>query len=258
VKPLTLAPAAVMDAEFPPNTVRELIAICAPDKDDPRMTASVNFCHGFVEGAVIVEEANETHKGARKLFCLPSPRLPRGSELTNFIAWANQQPGRLDMPSIDGVFLPGGSLQQAESAIKKHSRGGGVSDAAGCCSDMSTTQQRALSGTAIGAGSGAIIGAKIAGNAGLGAGIGAAAGLAGGLIFNKVKQDQAASYNAGYQVGASRQPPNPPQQALPVIVALFADSDRPSRIAPDVTACRVRAAPRRSSAPDPKAASRRA
>ena len=103
--PSTLAPAAVTESEFPPNTVRELIAICAPDTDDPRMTASVNFCHGFVEGAVIVEQANEAQKGARKLFCLPSPRPPRGSELTNFIAWANQQPARLDMPSVDGVFV---------------------------------------------------------------------------------------------------------------------------------------------------------
>jgi len=51
------------------------------------------------------------------------------------------------------------------------------------CADMTPTQQRALSGTAIGAGGGAIIGA-IAGNAGLGAGIGAAAGLAGGLIYD--------------------------------------------------------------------------
>ena len=78
------------------------------------------------------------------------------------------------------------------------------------CADMNPTQQRALSGTAIGAGGGAIIGA-IAGNAGLGAGIGAVAGLAGGLIYNKVKEDQAASYSTGYQAGATRQPPNPPQ-----------------------------------------------
>ena len=106
VTPLTLAPAAVVtDAQFPPNTVRDLIAICAPAPDDPRMTASVNFCHGFVEGAVIVEEANEARKGVPKLFCLPSPRPPRGSELENFTIWANQQPGRLDMPSIDGVFV---------------------------------------------------------------------------------------------------------------------------------------------------------
>ena len=101
----TLAPAAVTESQFPPNTVRDLIAICSADKDDPRMTAAVNFCHGFVEGAVIVEEANESHKGARKLFCLPSPRPPRGSELTNFTAWANEQLARLDMPSIDGIFI---------------------------------------------------------------------------------------------------------------------------------------------------------
>jgi uncharacterized protein YcfJ len=78
------------------------------------------------------------------------------------------------------------------------------------CADMTQTQQRALSGTAIGAGGGAIIGA-IAGNAGLGAGIGAAAGLAGGLIYDKVKKDQAASYSVGYQAGARREPSSPPQ-----------------------------------------------
>src|SRR5215831_13090969 len=75
------APAAVTESQFPPTTVRDLIAICSADNDDPRMTAAVNFCHGFVEGAVIVEEANESHKGARKLFCLPTPRPPRGTEL---------------------------------------------------------------------------------------------------------------------------------------------------------------------------------
>jgi hypothetical protein len=68
------------------------------------------------------------------------------------------------------------------------------------CAEMTPTQQRALSGTAMGAG-----------NAGLGAGIGAVAGLAGGLIYDKVKKDQAASYSSGYQAGANRQPPSPPQ-----------------------------------------------
>jgi uncharacterized protein YcfJ len=61
---------------------------------------------------------------------------------------------------------------------------------------MNPTQQRALSGTAIGAGGGAIIGA-IAGNAGLGAGIAAAARFAGGLIYDQVKRGQASSCQAG-------------------------------------------------------------
>jgi hypothetical protein len=101
----TTASAAVTDSNFPPRTVRDLIAICAPDQNDPMMTAAVNFCHGFVEGAVIVEEAHEAQKGARKLFCLPNPRPPRGSELSSFIAWANEQPERLNMPAIDGAFI---------------------------------------------------------------------------------------------------------------------------------------------------------
>jgi hypothetical protein len=101
----TAASATVTQADFPPNTVRDLIAICAPDQNDPMLTAAVNFCHGFAEGAVIVEEAHEAQRGARKLFCLPSPRPPRGSELSSFITWANEQPARLDMPAIDGMFI---------------------------------------------------------------------------------------------------------------------------------------------------------
>jgi hypothetical protein len=110
------------------------------------------------------------------------------------------------------ISLPGGGrLQQAEGAMRRLILVAAVTAVplAGCA-DMTTTQQRALSGTAIGAGGGAIIGA-IAGNAGLGAGIGAAAGLAGGLIFDKVKKDQAASYSAGYQAGATGQMSAPPR-----------------------------------------------
>jgi Rap1a immunity proteins len=101
----TSAAAAVTESEFPPRTVRDLIAICAPEPSDPMMTAAVNFCHGYAEGAVDVEEAHEAQRGARKLFCLPSPPPPRGSELTSFITWANEQPARLDMPAIDGMFI---------------------------------------------------------------------------------------------------------------------------------------------------------
>ena len=57
------------------------------------------------------------------------------------------------------------------------------------CADMTPTHQRALSGTAIGAGGGAVIGA-MAGNAGLGAGIGAGAGLLGGLLVDRSRQAQ--------------------------------------------------------------------
>lgn len=71
------------------------------------------------------------------------------------------------------------------------------------CSDMTSTQQRALSGTAGGAAGGALIGA-IAGNAGLGAAIGAGAGLAGGMLYDYHKKTEASAYQQGVQEGQSR------------------------------------------------------
>ena len=68
------------------------------------------------------------------------------------------------------------------------------------CSNMSPTEQRALSGTAIGTAGGAVLGA-IGGNAALGAVAGGVAGLAGGLIYDQVKKNEQNSYNQGYAAG---------------------------------------------------------
>jgi uncharacterized membrane protein len=68
------------------------------------------------------------------------------------------------------------------------------------CSDMSATQQRALSGTAAGAAGGTLVGA-IAGNAGMGAAIGAGAGLAGGMIYDYHRKTEEAAYQRGLEEG---------------------------------------------------------
>jgi hypothetical protein len=68
------------------------------------------------------------------------------------------------------------------------------------CAGMSDTQQRAVTGTGIGAAGGAVIGA-MAGNAGLGAAVGAGAGLVGGLLVDRVKKDEQAAYQSGYTAG---------------------------------------------------------
>jgi hypothetical protein len=57
------------------------------------------------------------------------------------------------------------------------------------CSGMSYTEQRVLSGGAIGAGSGALIGAA-AGAPGTGAAIGAGAGLLGGYLYDQYEKSQ--------------------------------------------------------------------
>jgi hypothetical protein len=68
------------------------------------------------------------------------------------------------------------------------------------CSGMTTTQQRTLSGGAIGAAGGAVIGA-MAGNAGLGAAAGAGAGLLGGYAYDRYEKTKEAEYQKGYQAG---------------------------------------------------------
>ncbi len=71
------------------------------------------------------------------------------------------------------------------------------------CSDMSATQQRALTGTAGGAAAGTLVGA-IAGNAGMGAAIGAGVGLAGGMLYDYHKKTEDRAYQRGVQQGRTQ------------------------------------------------------
>lgn len=68
------------------------------------------------------------------------------------------------------------------------------------CSDMTTTQQRTLSGAAVGTAGGALIGA-LGGNTALGAAIGAAAGATGGYIWDQHKQAEDRAYQRGVEQG---------------------------------------------------------
>lgn len=70
----------------------------------------------------------------------------------------------------------------------------------GGCAGLTETQQRTLSGAAIGAAGGTLVGA-IAGNAGMGAAIGTAAGATGGFLYGKHKESEKAAYDRGYQEG---------------------------------------------------------
>ena len=57
------------------------------------------------------------------------------------------------------------------------------------CAGMSTTEQRVLSGTAIGAGGGALVG-WAAGSPAVGAAVGAGAGALGGLIYDQFEKSR--------------------------------------------------------------------
>jgi len=76
--------------------------------------------------------------------------------------------------------------------------------ALGGCAGMSQTEQRTLSGGAMGAAGGAIIGA-LAGSAGLGAAIGGAVGAGGGYLYGKHKESEEKAYQDGYNAGRQSQ-----------------------------------------------------
>ncbi|HUC16562.1 MAG TPA: Rap1a/Tai family immunity protein [Acetobacteraceae bacterium] len=96
--------AAVTASSFPPKTVRDLLSLCMAPKSDPMMMAEAGFCHGYVEGAVVVEMAHERQKNAHVMFCIPSPPPNHSQVMASFAAWADAQPARLDQPAIDGLF----------------------------------------------------------------------------------------------------------------------------------------------------------
>jgi Glycine-zipper domain len=81
---------------------------------------------------------------------------------------------------------------------------------AASCADLNPTQQRALTGTAAGAGIGAVAGA-IGGNAGLGAAVGAGAGLLGGLLVDRQKQAEDRAFQQGVAAGRRGAPNTSPQ-----------------------------------------------
>jgi osmotically inducible lipoprotein OsmB len=58
------------------------------------------------------------------------------------------------------------------------------------CADMSTTQQRTLSGAAIGTAAGYALGAMTGMSKGTGLAVGAAAGAASGYIYDKYKENE--------------------------------------------------------------------
>ena len=69
------------------------------------------------------------------------------------------------------------------------------------CSGMSDTQQRTLSGGAIGAAAGAGIVAIAGANPIWGALGGAVVGAAGGYVYDQYEKSKQAEYNSGYQAG---------------------------------------------------------
>ena len=98
---LSLPAQAQRDVVLQARTAGELAELCAANPKDPERSAKINFCHGFAQGAITVEQRRTEGK---KLFCFPSPVPTRTATMGAFVTWVRASPERRTQPAIEGLF----------------------------------------------------------------------------------------------------------------------------------------------------------
>jgi hypothetical protein len=96
---------AVTQDNFPPKTTRDLVALCTADRTDPLGIAALNFCHGYVRGAI---DLQETYAAAERrpvrFFCLPTPPPSFDEGQKRLPQWAASHQDQMSAAPIDGLF----------------------------------------------------------------------------------------------------------------------------------------------------------
>jgi Ssp1 endopeptidase immunity protein Rap1a len=95
---------AATEANFDAKTTADLVALCSAMPDNGMGTAALNFCQGYIQGAVTVEMLNMAAFRGPKLFCLPSPPPTRSQAISAFVNWAQATPDRMTQSATDGLF----------------------------------------------------------------------------------------------------------------------------------------------------------
>lgn len=97
------APAAT-EANFDAKSTGDLVELCSATPDNGIGTAAVNFCEGWLQGAVTVEMLNMASFRGPKLFCLPNPPPTRAATMNELVNWARAAPDRMAQSPTDGLF----------------------------------------------------------------------------------------------------------------------------------------------------------
>ena len=98
---LALPAQAQRSASFPARTAGDLADLCAANPKEPLGDAKINFCHGFAQGAITVEQR---HSEGKKPFCFPSSPPSRGATMGEFVNWVRALPEHKTPSAVDGFF----------------------------------------------------------------------------------------------------------------------------------------------------------
>ena len=78
---------AVDSQRFDLKTTEDLYQVCTTPDNDPLRPQAINFCQGFLLGAVSYHDAITDREHLKRLICYPSTAT-RDEGITAFISWA--------------------------------------------------------------------------------------------------------------------------------------------------------------------------
>lgn len=74
-------------ADFTLKTTEDLYRVCSVGPDEPLRREAINFCEGFLLGALSYHDAITTRENLKRLVCYP-PTATRDQGIQAFIDWA--------------------------------------------------------------------------------------------------------------------------------------------------------------------------
>jgi len=99
----TRAHAKVTDENFGLDTLRDLIALCGVDAEDPYAVAAIHMCHGYMMGLVhfhiMMDRALEG-----RIYCMEGAKRPtRDQAIGMLVIWSRAHPEYDSLEAVDGV-----------------------------------------------------------------------------------------------------------------------------------------------------------
>ena len=77
-------------SHFTLKTTEDLYRVCSTGSDDPLHTEAINFCEGFLVGAVSYHDAVTDRQKLQRLICYPTT-VTRDDGVRAFIEWAKSR-----------------------------------------------------------------------------------------------------------------------------------------------------------------------
>ena len=97
------APAASPGTAIQVRTAGDLADLCAAPRTEPAGPEKQNFCHGYADGAVVMELKREAAVGKKRI-CFPNPFPTREATMSEFVKWTRAIPKNQALPATDGLF----------------------------------------------------------------------------------------------------------------------------------------------------------